>query len=417
MRRRARVLAIVCVVAACAVACNAVLGITDVPASLDAGGVGPGDATAHDAGHVSTETHPPDAAAEATIDATTDAPEDVTQVPDDASAPDVATVCETTSDMHNCGHCGHDCLGGQCMMGVCQAFPLFASDAGANPYDLAQDGTFLYWPDLENGTLYRTSKSTGETTVVYQTPERFGGDIAVDGVAVDDAGLYWGDDMGIWRCSKTSCSTPTLAATSPGSGIAFRLAIDDQGVYWDENSTKVFAAHKYGTGETPSVLWQSDASASANTVATDGQRVYFTASDGFLHGIGVDGGGPFALSTLGDASTYGLSLYQGEVYWSATNGSQGTVSDAPTASLRAGVVGVTPPGVSDVASDGTLAYWVSGTAQIMVCDVANCSPTAIAQGTFPGKLIIDAVAVYWADSTSLYYGGGGGNGSVWKIAR
>jgi len=420
--RGARALAFVGLAAACAIACNAVLGITDVPSSVDAGGVGPNDAsaTALDANEGSTSTHVPEAGAQATADAaadaTVDASADAPQVSYDAPATDVAPVCDTMNDVHNCGHCGRDCLGGQCSMGVCQAVQIFASDAGVNPYDLAQDDAFLYWPDWEHGTVYRTSKTSSETTLEYQNAQGFG----TNGIAVDDAALYWGDwYAGILRCSKTSCSNPTPAA-HPGSAAApFRLAIDTQGVYWTEGATNVFAAHKYGTGETPSVLWHSDAGVSANAVATDGQRVYFTASDGLLHGVGVDGGGLLAISTLaGDAASgSGIALNDGVVYWTVTDNAQGIVALAPTSSLGVSVIATTPQGLGDIASDGTTAYWVSGTGQIMSCDIAVCSPAAIAQGATPGTLLVDKVAVYWADSTSPYYGGGGGNGSIWKIAK
>ena len=153
-------------------------------------------------------------------------------------------------------------------------------------------------------------------------------------------------------------------------------------------------------------------------MATDGLRVYFGASDGVLHGVTVDGGGPFAIPIFaGDASpsAYELALNDGVVYWTVSDSSQGAVASASTTSLKGGVLATTSQGPGDVASDGTTVYWVTGTGQIMDCALARCSPGTLAQGEHPGRILVDDVAVYWPDSTLPPYEGG--NGSLWKLAK
>src|SRR5262249_12538358 len=49
----------------------------------------------------------------------------------------------TSSDPHNCGGCGHDCLGGACDQGVCQPVVL-ATTVGA-PNSLVVDGEDVFW--------------------------------------------------------------------------------------------------------------------------------------------------------------------------------------------------------------------------------------------------------------------------------
>src|SRR5580700_8934554 len=39
---------------------------------------------------------------------------------------DVPCVAEVGTDPHNCGRCGHDCLGGACAGGACEAVVLYA---------------------------------------------------------------------------------------------------------------------------------------------------------------------------------------------------------------------------------------------------------------------------------------------------
>jgi hypothetical protein len=367
--------AIVTVASSWAIACTAILGITDVPVPDD-GGTGRRDASA------------------SSSDAAADGP------------------CGTEDDTHNCGHCGHDCLGGKCSKGACQPVFLIDTDAGVSPAYLAQDDEFLYWTDIPNETVNRTSKSSGKTKVEQQS----GGARAI---AVDDAALYWGDYIGVWRCSKTACfagEKPTLIANA--SDVA-SLAIDDQGIYWSENGLQILAAHKYGSSETGSVLWQGDAS--TEFVATDGQRVYFTADDGVLHGVGVDGGESVTTGDAdGDASSFGIALNGGVVYWTVSDVNHGVISETPTKSLGSSTLATAQREPIAVASDGNNVYWINAGngapngAEIVECSILpQCSPTVIARGFSPLAIVVDDVAVYWTDTQTAT----GNNGTLSKLAK
>ncbi len=387
------------VLAASGVACNAILGIGDVPLPPDAGGgvILPGLLDAGDA----------------TMSTVADAGQ---------PAVEAASGCvDTQMDTHNCGNCGHDCLGGQCSLGICQPVALTAGDAGVSPWDLAQDDSYLYWTDLVNGAISRTSKSGAATALLSSLPGS-----QPRGIAVDDSAVYWGDLSGIERCSKTTCNSAPVLAAKAQTGAVASLSVDDAHVYWGEEGSQIYAANKYSSaGEMGSVLWEGDAS--TNLVTTDGVRVYFSASDGDLRGVGVDGGGPFALNTGGNFTSEGIALSGGSVYWAMTNEDfsnpmGGYIAGASTAALAPGPVASMQRNPYGVATDGTTLYWTNlpstptPSGQIASCTISQCSAAVIAGGySNPHAIVVDATAVYWTDSGSGAVGMS--NGTIWKLAK
>jgi hypothetical protein len=373
--------------AAGALACNAIIGLTDVPPVADA-----------EAG---------DAAVVPATDASMGAPEAAPPAHDGGPthAAD-ADLGEASAGV--CGPHGTDCLGGGCVDGQCQAFAFWTTDSGLVPHALAQDDAFLYWTDSFTN-VGRTNKATGATTILYADA------VLPQSVAVDDAGIYWGDDDGIYRCLKSGCpdSGPAVVATTVHETGAYSLAIDDVHVYWSEESANVYVAHKYGTAETPTALWNGDAS--VDEVTTDGQQVYFTADDGLLRVMGVDGGGVRTFGQPGQTASLGVALDSNTVFWTVgapvdTVLAVGKTSPAGSGSTLAG----SQANPQAVASDGLDVYWANTgvTSTIAECAIASCSPTTIVSGlNLPSALVVDSVAVYFTDANS------GSNGTLWKIAK
>jgi hypothetical protein len=240
-------------------------------------------------------------------------------------------------------------------------------------------------------------------------------------IAVDDAGLYWGDVAGIWRCPKSSCSVgPTFVSGTP-NGV-FSLAIDDNNVYWtDSVSGVVLSAPKSGIDAGAKTLWQSS-NLSANYVATDGQKVYFAVTDGLLHIVAVDAGpdaGQIAIGTADPNGAFGVAVQGGYVYWTVFNPGQGAVWGASTSSLSAAPIVVQQFDPRTVASDGTNLYWlvpaVNNNGQLLTCTIVGCtSPTALASHiSLPREVIVDSNAVYWTDQANSSTPAG----SVWKVAK
>jgi hypothetical protein len=301
-------------------------------------------------------------------------------------------------------------------MGACQPVALVAADAGVTPFALAQDATHLYWVDTYHNTVTRTDKAIGGATVVLAQTS---GTLPAS-IAIDDAGLYWGDVIGVWRCASASCSVTQTLVANQTTGAVWSLAVDDVSAYWSEGFPSVWVAAKDAGSVLGTKLWASDASTpSVTNVATDGRRVYFTATDGLLHAVAVDGGTPIAIGTPDQAGSAGIALDTNRVYWTVDDPDGGTVQGAPLSTLAPAVIATKQNAPSFVASDGTRIYWVAATSSaptsfsIVACTIASpCQPTVLASGYVnPQGLVVDDAAVYWTDLSSATAG------SLWKLAK
>jgi hypothetical protein len=428
---------------ACAVGCSLVLGIQDrsrdplEDAGADAASVPVESGTASDA-TTGDSTIGPDAAEadQATGDdgpaadasRTNDAPTSPDALADaptadggDGGSPVEGGGCgDPTSDPHNCGRCGHDCLGGMCAVGACQAVALVAADSGVSPFRLAQDDQSLFWTDRLNGAINRTPKSGGTTTTMWRTLN------SPSPVAVDDAGVYWADYTGVWRCPKGGCPiSPTFVSATQKN--VHGLAVDDNNVYWSDDSAQLLlSAPKDGIDAGARTLWSSDA-AVPYEVRTDGQNVYFGGSDSLLHVVTVDGGGaadgaPIAIGVPGTESSLGVALQGGYVYWTVTNftsAGQGPIWSASTSALSPVQIVLNQFLPGALASDGTRVFWLDFTltnnGDLRTCTIVGCSnPTVLATGILsPWSVVVDDVAVYWTDEGN----GTGVRGSLWKLAK
>ncbi len=373
--------------------CNLILGLTDVPVPDDAGGSVPSNT-------------PGDAGAD--------------------GAPGALSCGDTGSDPHNCGRCGHDCLGGLCSASACQ--PAALVPPGVSPWGLAQDATYLYWTDSNTNSLERTDKTSGATDVLNH-----GTTFSPTQVVVDDSGIYWGDATGVWRCPTTGCSLnpPVLVASNAAldQALVVGLAVDTASVFWIEGTGFVFTAVKSGTNLSAKRLWAAGAASTATTtaVASDGTAVYFTASDGFLRVIPADGGATTAVGVASSHGSFGVAVDNGSAYWAVSDPSNGLIDEAPTSSFSPTTTlafGQIAP--KRVATDGTQVYWAatasspsgvgdSGTAQsVLGCSLASCAPTTLGSGYSDVKAIVgDDTAVYWTDNGAT----NAANGAIWKLAR
>jgi hypothetical protein len=394
-RLRARALGTAAAAALLGVACNAVIGLHDVPPAAPDEGDG-GDAAAD-----GTMTPMADGGPEATgaadsadaLGALPDAPD----APDDARSADGNTCTSTQADSHNCGRCGHDCLGGACALSQCTPFVLWSSEGGASPFSLQQDDGFLYWAD-EIETVGRTDKNTGATIALTQSN---GG---ARPLAVDDSSVWWGDYTGIWTCPKSGCGAGPSLVTSDGRGID-SLSIDGTYLYWaDVGSGPLRQVNKFGHAETGIVL----VDAGASGVVADGQRVYFLTPDGGPGAVTVDDAAapdPFPPSG-------GTDLYGGFLFW--VDPGFDAIYDAPTATLVEQPLVVGRASVAAVTSDGANLYWIESPGssntdgKIVGCAIGSCSAATIATGYHdPTSLVVDDAAVYWNDS----------DGNLWKLAK
>jgi hypothetical protein len=338
------------------------------------------------------------------------------------------TACtDLQSDPDNCGSCGHNCLGGACLLGICQPVAI-TSNLASIPYLIGIDSEYVYYSQ-DSTTIsfaddsYRVSKtaSGASGSVVYTDSD---GWIVYHGVIgtmlfFSQAGEnpLWGHTIG------SSVSTrSTLAATNMmprwGSLMPTNYAIIDKDYSttmtfnWYNLSNTLLANYSESTTAIAplggsllfeyfaagnNVYWvrnvrDSDSNAHANsglfTASSSAPSVRTQLAGGTtvfnLIIIDVNAISLILLSPTITNSYFRVALPSGN----GTN-SPGMV---PTGGV------VTEYAVEN--SNGF--YWADDSGNIKRCAQANCENTSVVlargQGSFSG-LYQDSTALYWSRSS------------------
>lgn len=340
-----------------------------------------------------------------------------------------ATPCTANVqiDAKNCGRCGHDCLGGGCTTGKCDAVVLAASLT--NPSGVAVGPDAVYFTTYGSGTVTTVKKSGGATAALVMQEKR------ARGVAVTADTLYWAngdfafDDAGayggIWKCTLPGCTARKLVA--PGGYDTAYPVLHDGAVY-------------FGAGEENSVsrVVAGDPVVVANVtrpfgIAVDDTHVYYTSQETLAYRARIDKtGGPETIGPTGDAAGF-IAVDDQRVYWAYTSADgTGHVVSVAKAALNGGTVqyGSDADNVRAVgiAIDADNVYWSTaghssasnapvGDGKVFTCKKTGCGgapPTVLATGNmFAGQLVVDTEAVYWAE----YGTENEANGRIRKIAK
>jgi hypothetical protein len=269
---------------------------------------------------------------------------------------------------HNCGTCGHDCLGGACQGGTCVPLPPGVLASGQlTPSSIAVDDANVYW--------------VNEATVTL------------------DNGIV---PTQILKCAKSGCNnSPTVLVTwfnSQEFNNQRGLAVDGKNVYWGEGRAEIvfptglFACAKGGCNNTPTELRQM---VDFGDIAVNGTQVYaIGAGILWFDGGGTPGnGGP--LAGMGPWEVYGCSIDGCDSEAAAPT----VLWSTPQSANVASIVGLTVDALS-----AYFASTVDGT--ILSCALAGCGgiPTVLASsgstldggGTLlPWQLAVDQTNVYW----------------------
>ena len=331
-----------------------------------------------------------------------------------------STCTDIQTDSHNCGACGHDCLGQPCANGLCSAETVY-HDAAAHGHATAialdpADPTYVFVAassnDASNGYILRVAK----TTTGGAAPETLAtGIYASYGMVVAGGTVFWtqGDQVpsgsrGVGRVQKTPGGTGQLA-TAPGKPSD--LAADATSLFWDDYDLSGLRSASQGAPASSQQILTSE----VRDVVVDGTRLFVAIGDnagsGSIAAAAKDGSG---LQTI-KSETYpnGLALDQDYVYWvSDQDAPDGAIRRAPKAGGPVTDIARTQNRPCCLTLAGTFAYWLTVStsnqpAALMRAPVAGGAALALATVSDDADSTkADAAYVYWVD-----------NGDVHRVAR
>jgi sugar lactone lactonase YvrE len=316
-------------------------------------------------------------------------------------------TADLTTDMHNCGACGHDCKGAQCQDRKCEV-DLLGSDPSLVVQGLAQDDVWIYGAanlvsDHGIGRVNKANKAEMQAVLHTSSPTRF--------VVIGGPDLFWTEDKGVGTIQKPLDSadagalvtgTPFSLEPNPPDGIA----VDDAFVYWTNAKSGVIRRAARGTKDGQTIV---SSAGGATSIASDGTFIYWTDGTGDrVMRSQPDGTGAHEI-VASQPSAAGLWVDGSGVYF--TTGK--TV--ARTAKDGSGLVVIasaepTPP-IRVVVKDDFV-YWIgksttptpiwplppgppNGSVRRARSDGTE-HPLTLADGQDPVDLVVDETYVYWS---------------------
>ncbi len=278
----------------------------------------------------------------------------------DAGFTDCTGSClDLTSDSHNCGRCGHDCLGGTCDTGTCQPFPLVEDQP--NPLYLAVDAETLYFTTPSGGVL-DVPLSGGAPKLLFADPD-------AHGLTIDDQFVYW---------------------TTYFSGTIKRMPL---------------------AGGTPVTLVTTDQRPLG--VAVDSTWLYYSTVHGAIVRVPLAGGAGVTLYSDTNTLVSGLAVTKSDLFF----GTATMLGDFPLpagmtltlASSRNNVFGV----AFDALDTDTVYFTEQYGGTVSEVSRATGQVTRLVGGlsTYAAGVAVDARAIYWAASNANNIG------TIYRLAR
>jgi hypothetical protein len=281
---------------------------------------------------------------------------------------------KVNTDHDNCGHCGHGCRDGECQDGTCQATAVASFSPRTDPPPIAVNGAGVYWG--QDGAIVGQKFGLGTPTTIANT------DGEIMGLTVDENFAYFMQRYGVcseWWCIRRVALTPGSTPEPPLAQIvsgSTSLLVDANAIYWFE----------YGQG---GAILRLPISASGSprpqelaidqgmpTAATiDGEYIYWGSrkeTDGIIKRASLDGqGGPENLVT-GLGTINGIAVDSDNVYWT-----EYLPHLAKMAAKRAGARAITVASLMGqpmaIAAHGTFVYWAEQFANEGVRRFSRCS--------------------------------------------
>jgi hypothetical protein len=317
-----------------------------------------------------------------------------------------ANLC---TDSHNCGACNHDCQGGACTDGVCQAVSVATMQV--TPWELAVDSANVYWTthtdNMVDGFVMQQPKSSSTATPLAST--QWGPrEIITAGGNLYWENLYAGE---IWQIAPAPTGTAVNVVSAPGQVTQF--AVDSANAYYLLKGGDVIYSVPLGGGGSISTLTNPAlAGRQPVALATDGTWVYWINNgDQSIQKTPVGGGAATPVAT-GLSSPGILALFGNQLYFTAAGSIMevSTVSGAPQPVAG----GFTMP-VTALAVDADGVYWAQYFAgAVGRLSFASGVQSTVAMGQMgPQSVATDATTIYWVDVGTI----GMNDGAIMKAAK
>ncbi len=280
------------------------------------------------------------------------------------------------TDPHNCGACGHDCLGGACSASTCQPVKLAT---GSGPTALAVDANNVYWAGMDGSVQQVPTGGGAPTSLASGQPPQQG----VPYLAIDATYVYWMENALITRVPIGGGTQKVLCNACGGGG----LAIGPYGVYWGAGGPGVVPL----TGGNPMSL---AAPAVGGTSIVLGAEVYATAPGG-VYEVQYAGSPAYQIVSVADPAG-NIAANATSLFWS-TGGSPATIESAPVAGGQPTTLASGFLYVAGLAIDTASVYFTSD-GQVKRVALTGGTPEVLALNLVnPGPIAVDGKAVYWGN--------------------
>lgn len=320
--------------------------------------------------------------------------------PFDLHEPPPTCEADIETDRHNCGACGHDCLGGECDAGECQPYQVSSTptpkDNTGVLFDDNPKGFVYWWRYRFDGAIYRAPKAGGDATEVIRAPDAGW----IRQVVTDGQRLYFTNysdwdqipSRGVYSCAMDGTDAQQL---SSGYGGPSFLAVDDTYVYFNNAFDDVIVARVPKTGGDVEALFTYTPGAGDDNgypLYREGNWVYFSGSKLPITRMKTDGSAVAPVFGIQKGVIEGV--HAGMLYW----------TDPQTTVLGRGPAdGSALPDTFFVEAQGALSFqngWIYGHRGSAVVrfreDEAAPSVEFVAFGSSPAPSA-DPVSVWWVE--------------------
>jgi hypothetical protein len=337
------------------------------------------------------------------------------------AATDACATVDAASDPKNCGACGHDCQGGACTDGVCQAFLVGNADASAS--SIAANANGVYWV-TKNGTQVVSCPTGGCVGSPSVLAGSLTGTVALTAVGADLAVL---DNNDLQHVTTPAGASVIIYPTgNPGIANSSVLCGDDTAFVYFQT--------------------QINGNQTAMRILVDGGSVlpgsYFNNNN--LATIGC-GAGHFAFMVYGNPDTIyacaepaDCGVGTGSIIPGQSSGTvqvattantvffirtmEGTLNSCPLSGCPSPAVLTTAAGIDGLAVDDTYVYFTNGTdGTVNRCVHAGCaaSHTVLAKNQInPHALLVTQDAIYWATDAIAPSGmDAGAPAAIYRVAK